>query len=511
MMKKTLSILLALCMAFSLLPTLALAADGEEPTEICSGTCGDTATFVLTTDGTVTISGTGTVAVYYEWNVTSGNLDEDADTRITKIVISEGITAIGDSAFAGWDVEELILPNSLETIGRDAFYRCLQLADITWGNGLKTIGELAFGSCAALKELNLPASLESIGTDAFHSCTELEYAIIYGDVGAGAFDTCLALKEAYVMNAKVVSRYVFHTCLNLEYVYLADTIESLGQGAFAGCSSLKWVRVPAKVTELPKIVFSSCSSLEYLIVPGITFIDAGCFGGCESLTEIYYGGTEEQINKMQYDAEGNELLENVTWYLMPGMPDAIYGFYDMPDENEWSYEGIAYCLDAGLMNGMGDGYFQPNGTTTRAQLVTILWRMCEEPAAEKAADFIDTQDHWAKNAISWAAENGIVNGVGEGLFAPDAPITREQLVTIFHRFCKEYLEMDVSQTQALDSFPDAGSVSDWAQDAMQWGVAVKLISGVATQGGAILQPQGSATRAQIAKVILNFFENVYTE
>ena len=190
------------------------------------------------------------------------------------------------------------------------------------------------------------------------------------------------------------------------------------------------------------------------------------------------------------------------------MPDAVYGFFDMPDESEWSYEGISFCLDSGFMNGMGDGYFQPNGTTTRAQLVTILWRMCEEPAAEKTADFMDTQDHWAKDAISWAAENGIVNGVGEGLFAPDAPITREQLVTIFHRFCKEYLEMDVSQTQALDTFPDAGSVSDWAQDAMQWGVAVKLISGVGTPDGPVLQPQGSATRAQIARVIMNFYLSI---
>ena len=137
--------------------------------------------------------------------------------------------------------------------------------------------------------------------------------------------------------------------------------------------------------------------------------------------------------------------------------------------------------------------------------------MCEEPGAEKAADFRDTRDHWAKDAVAWAAENGIVNGVGEGLFAPDAPITREQLVTIFHRFCGEYLQMDVSQTQALHLFPDAGAVSDWAKDAMEWGAAVKLISGVATPQGAILQPQGSATRAQIAKVILNFFENVYTE
>ena len=311
-----------------------------------------------------------------------------------------------------------------------------------------------------------------------------------------------------------IPSFLFTRCYGLEAVFIPDSVRSIGGCAFSFCSRLQEIRLPKHLSSVPAECFRGCTSLVRVwMTNSVMSIDATAFDECDAMQELYFYGTEEQLrSRLRLDnVMPQSGLYHTSAYLINAYPDAYYGFFDMPEETEWSYEGISFCLNNGFMNGMGEGLFQPNGTTTRAQLVTILWRMCEEPAAEKAADFTDTKDHWAKDAVSWAAENGIVNGVGESLFAPDAPITREQLVTIFHRFCKEYLGMDVSQTQALDTFPDASSVSDWAQDAMQWGVGVKLISGVATKDGAILQPQGSATRAQIAKVILNFFENVYTE
>ena len=581
-MKKTLSILLAFCMVFALLPTFAFAADGEEPVVVRSGTCGYNATYAVTADGVMTISGTGVVAK--NWITTYTNPDESLSGSFDTVVISEGITAVGDCAFQGWEFKKLVLPDSLETIGYSAFTTNWSLCEIVWGNGIKTIGESAFLACSPIKELVLPPSLRLIGDSAFFDCEKLE-RVVFSEglvqLGNGAFDQCTALESVTFAEGlrtigsqalrgcpvreldlpdslELIGNEAFSGCKNLEYVRLGPKVASIGSAAFAGCTRLKgaiidspiqelpfalfygdtaleWVVIPDSVTKLGASMFRGCKSLEYVRLPirtevisqalfmdcsalryinvpaATVLIEKNAFLHCDSMEVIAYCGTEAQLNQLQYYAEGNEVLKNVGVYLTAAYPDYWYGFYDMPDESEWSYEGISFCLDSGFMNGMGDGYFQPNGTTTRAQLVTILWRMCEEPAAEKAADFRDTRDHWAKDAVAWAAENGIVNGVGEGRFAPDAPITREQLVTIFHRFCMEYLEMDVSQTQALDTFPDAGSVSDWAQDAMQWGVAVKLISGVATPNGAILQPQGSATRAQIAKVILNFFENVYTE
>lgn len=212
------------------------------------------------------------------------------------------------------------------------------------------------------------------------------------------------------------------------------------------------------------------------------------------------------------DREQVQLPEGAQWFTLYAqwkkMPVATELFQDMPEKTNWAYEGIDYCVGHMYMNGMGDGYFQPDGTTTRAQLVTILWRMSGEPKPAKSAPFTDCNSRWAKDAIAWAAENGIVNGVGRNRFDPDGAITREQLVTIFHRYCRDYLAMDVTQTQSLKQYPDAGRVSSWAQEAMQWGTAVKLINGVGTPNGHELQPQGSATRAQIARVIMNYCVHV---
>ena len=436
---------------------------------------------------------------------------------LMRVKLPSTLKSIGKECFCACSkLASVVIPDSVVEMGTSAFFSCEGLSKVTLGKGLTALPERAFLQCKSLKSVEIPENITRIDSMAFESCSSLEQADLPETIEylGGCVFRGTALKTYIIPESlNELPGGTFENCKALETVYLPDTILEIGQSAFYGCSSLKYVRVPRYVTVLPWGVFAGCSSLEYLTIPAtIRSIEFNAFPGCDSLKGIEFGGTEEQLNQIAVVPDNNEVLYETTFYLLDGLyPDYWYGFYDMPEESEWSYEGISFCLDSGFMNGMGDGFFQPNGTTTRAQLVTILWRMCDQPAAEKSADFRDTRDHWAKDAVAWAAENGIVNGVGEGLFAPDAPITREQLVTIFHRFCKEYLRLDVSQTQALGSFPDAGSISDWANDAMEWGVAVKLISGVATSDGAILQPQGSATRAQIAKVILNFFENVYTE
>ena len=507
MKKRICGILLLLCLMVSLLPVGALAAGQEESSVIASGSCGASATYTVTSDGVMTIKGSGTMQGVAGVTSTAPDMLQP----LNKVVFEEGITAVGDSAFDGNPyIQEVVFPESLTEIGNRAFQFCNQLETVTFGQHLRVIGEYAFRLTALKGELNLPESVQTIRESAFED-TNITGAVIYGDVGFGAFRSNSELKYAVVMNSKTLGGDAFRSCSQLEEIYLADTITSIEYNAFDSCSQLKEVRIPAKVTELPDMLFFMCSSLERVIMPTVRRIGANVFMFDNALSEIYYAGTEQQLRAMEVHVDGNDQLDKVTFYLMPAMPDPIFGLFDMPDASDWSYEGIAFCLSQGFMNGMGGGYFQPGGTTTRAQLVTILWRMCEEPAAAKAADFKDTQDQWAKDAIAWAAENGIVNGIGEGLFAPNAPVTREQLVTIFHRFCRECLGMETAEKQVLSSFPDASQVSEWAAEAMQWGVAVKLISGVGTQNGPILQPQGSATRAQIAKIILNFFENVYTE
>ena len=504
MKKRIMSIALALLMVLALLPFGALAAEGENVEVLASGSCGDSATYTITSDGVLTISGSGEVKSTK--GVTRSPFGENPTYQ--KVVIEEGITAIGYGAFNSNDyIQEVVFPGSLRTIGSEAFRGCHGLKSIPFNEGLETIKGNAFSYSGLSGELVLPESVISIGESAFES-TAVTAALVYGKVGFGVFRSCKQLETVVVMNSPSLGGEAFRECSKLKNVVLADTITSIQSGAFNSCGSLESIRIPKNVKEIPEQTFFMCQALKSVIMPPLKTINADAFVFCNALTEIYFAGTEAQLKAMNVHQNGNDPLFNANIYLIPGMPDPFYGFFDRPDPSSWAYEGIAFCLDNGFMNGMGDGYFQPGGVTTRAQLVTILWRMCGEPKPTQKIPFTDCNIAWAKDAIAWAAENNIVNGIGKGLFNPNGPITREQLVTVFYRFCREYLQMDVSASQSLSKFPDAAKVSSWAKDGMQWGTAVGLISGVGTKTGTELQPKGSATRAQIARVIMNFCTNV---
>ena len=242
---------------------------------------------------------------------------------------------------------------------------------------------------------------------------------------------------------------------------------------------------------------------------------SSAFENTPNLKEIYYAGTEAQLSGIRVGQEGNEQLESVDIYLIPAMPDPVFYLYDMPAPDNWAYPGIAFCLYNGLMKGTGGGYFQPNSYTTRAQLVAILWRLMGEPKPESPAPFTDLTQDWYRDAVAWAAENNITKGTSATTFAPDEYVTREQMVTIFYRMCRDYLGFDMSPSASLDKFPDNGKVSGWAVDAMKWGIAVKLINGAADGSGNVyLVPQGNAIRSQVATVMLNFvtaFEEYFVD
>ena len=187
-------------------------------------------------------------------------------------------------------------------------------------------------------------------------------------------------------------------------------------------------------------------------------------------------------------------------------PGAI--FTDMPKYGSWSHAGIDYCVNNGLMDGVGDGKFDPNGTTTRAMVVTILWRQAGCPEPTKASPFTDLKQDWYKKAVAWAAETGVVNGMTPTTFAPEKPISRQDMATILCRYVKDVLGQDVSKTADLSSFPDGGKVAGYAQTAMAWANAAGLIRGVGVDGVDYLDPQGNTTRAQAATILMRFCENV---
>ena len=191
-----------------------------------------------------------------------------------------------------------------------------------------------------------------------------------------------------------------------------------------------------------------------------------------------------------------------------GSVDVTQMFTDVT--KNWAYPGIQYCVTHGIMGGMGDGTFAPTGTTTRAQIVQILYNLEGTPAVSGTTPFTDLTANWYKPAILWAYQNNVVAGTSPTTFDPDQPVTREQIAVILTQYMFNVLKMNRTWTPAdLSTFPDGANVSGWAKEAMQDAVALGLINGTkAPDGKVYLDPQGSAARQQVATILMNFCQNV---
>lgn len=174
-------------------------------------------------------------------------------------------------------------------------------------------------------------------------------------------------------------------------------------------------------------------------------------------------------------------------------------------EDDWYYDAVAYVAENGIMSGTDGSRFSPNGTLTRAMLSQILYAMEDKPAVSGAATFSDVAaGAWYSDAVNWTAAQGIVAGMGENSFAPDAPVTREQLSLILYGYAR-YKGYDTSASVSLSGYADRDSVAVWAADSMGWAVSEGLISG---RPGGYLDPAGTATRAEVAQILMNFCEDL---
>lgn len=189
-----------------------------------------------------------------------------------------------------------------------------------------------------------------------------------------------------------------------------------------------------------------------------------------------------------------------------------YAFRDMPAPSVWSHAGLDYCIYHGYIAGTSATTVTPDGECTRAMIVSILYRVQGEPAKvngyelkKLAAPFDDVErGMWYTDAIWWAKLTGVVSGMSPSTFAPDDPITRAQLAVILYNYTQQFAPESLTETGSLTGFPDAGSVPSWARTAMAWAVGNGLISGVGENGVSYLRPEGCATRAQVATILMNY-------
>ena len=173
-------------------------------------------------------------------------------------------------------------------------------------------------------------------------------------------------------------------------------------------------------------------------------------------------------------------------------------------ESDWFYEAVQFAVSSGMMNGTGNNSFQPGINLSRSMIATILWRLEGSPAGNPAR-FTDVPDgQWYTEAVNWAAANDLVNGYGNSTFGPEDDITREQMAAILYRYA-QFKGYDHAVQGDLSCFTDGGQTSDWARDAVVWAVDKGLLTG---KGGGLLDPKGTATRAEVAAILMRFVENI---
>lgn len=181
--------------------------------------------------------------------------------------------------------------------------------------------------------------------------------------------------------------------------------------------------------------------------------------------------------------------------------------YTDVDQAQWYHNAVDYVLGNGLMNGTEKNTFSPDETLTRGMVVTVLGRA----AGVKTTDYTGTSfkdvkaGSWCAPYVAWAAENKVVNGYEDGTFKPDQNVTREEMVAMLYRYCQSAGKTAQTEAAALDAFSDKTSVSAWALPAMQWAVANGVVNGVSSTK---LEPNGQATRAQFAKIVMVYLENL---
>ena len=293
MKKRIISVWLALCLALTLLPGTAIAA------EVASGECGaqgGNVTWSLDDAGTLTISGTGAMADYSNTSITPW---QEYKSSIKAIHIQSGVTGIGSWAFRDCaNLTNVIIPDSVTSIGYLAFSLCVKLPEVKIPDHVTSIGYRAFEECYALASVNIPTSLTALENSVFSQCTSLTSVTIPNGVTS-------------------IGEYAFDGCTGLTRVTIPSGVTSIGNCAFKGCTSLTSITIPSGITSLKEGVFWECRSLTTVTIPdSVTSIGWHVFNYCD-LSDVYYSGTKAQWNAVSISPE-NEVLWFATIHCSDG-------------------------------------------------------------------------------------------------------------------------------------------------------------------------------------------------
>ena len=504
--------------------------------------------------------------VKYAGTVTAiGDLAFESCKALTAAPIPETVTEIGASAFTGCTaLTDVTIPAGVSTIPEDCFRGCTALADIDLPGTVTSVGHNAFTGCTALKDVRCYGAAPAVepGNSEAHSFEPAIVTIHYNPAMNWTLDAD-GKWQGYTVSDKgacthtdygTTERTVPATCGKAGRV---DTIcsncgEVVSTRELPPTGAHVWgngVVTTAPTETTPGVRTYTCSGCDQTRTEAIPATGAHDYqftknvaptctdGGYDLYTCSGCGATER---RNLTDAAGhkwdNGTVTTAPTETTPGVrtftctvcsqtrTEAIpatgastctggpscpsYGLHDVAGPDYWAHKGIDYCVRNRLMSGVGAGTFSPDTACTRAQIVKILYNLSgnQTDYSYYYLPFTDVAPGaWYYNAVAWAYCNDVTSGTSATTFTPNAAITRQQLVTFLYRYTVKYAPEFTGNAAPISAFPDAGSVANWAYAAMSWAVGNGLIKGNAHDNGLdYLDPNGSATRAQTATIIMRY-------
>ena len=504
--------------------------------------------------------------VKYAGTVTAiGDLAFESCKALTAAPIPETVTAIDKAAFTGCTaLTDVTIPAGVSTIPEDCFRGCTALADIDLPGTVTHVGYNAFTGCTALKDVRCYGAAPAVepGNSEAHSFEPATVTVHYNPAMNWTLDAD-GKWQGYTVSDKgacthtdydTTERTVPATCGEAGRV---DTIcsncgEVISTRELPPTGAHDWddgtvTTAPTETTPgVRTFTCRGCDQTRTETIPATgahdyrftKTVDPTCTDGGYDLYTCSGCGATERRNLT--DAAGHKwdggTVTTAPTETTPGVrtftctvcsqtrTEAIpatgastctggpscpsYGLHDVAGPDYWAHKGIDYCVRNRLMSGVGAGTFSPDTACTRAQIVKILYNLSgnQTDYSYYYLPFTDVAPGaWYYNAVAWAYCNDVTSGTSATTFTPNAAITRQQLVTFLYRYTVKYAPEFTGNAAPISAFPDAGSVANWAYAAMSWAVGNGLIQGNAHDNGLdYLDPNGSATRAQTATIIMRY-------
>lgn len=500
--------------------------------------------------------------VNYAGTVTSiGDLAFESCKALTAAPIPETVTAIDKAAFTGCTaLTDVTIPAGVSTIPEDCFRGCTALTDIDLPGTVTSVGHNAFTGCTALKDVRCYGAAPAVepGNSEAHSFEPATVTIHYNPAMNWTLDAD-GKWQGYTVSDKgaclhtdygTTERTMPATCGEAGRVDTIGEVVSTRELPPTGAHVWDNGTVTTAPTETTPGVRTRtctvCGDIREETIPATgahdyrfteTIAPTCTDGGYDLYTCSGCGATER---RNLTDAAGHKwdggTVTTAPTETTPGVrtftctvcgqtrTEAIpatgastctggpscpsYGLRDVAGPDGWAHKGIDYCVRNRLMNGVGAGTFSPDTACTRAQIVKILYNRSgnQTDYSYYYLPFTDVAPGaWYYNAVAWAYCNDVTSGTSATMFTPNAAITRQQLVTFLYRYTVKYAPEFTGNAAPISAFPDADSVANWAYAAMSWAVGNGLIQGNAHDNGLdYLDPNGSATRAQTATIIMRY-------